>query len=83
MRIIKWIVIVSFIALTAVFAALNSQSVEINYFTGKQTLPLAFILFLAVFLGVIFSSLFLMPQVFFLKHKVKQLKKEQLKSNSL
>jgi uncharacterized integral membrane protein len=75
MRIIKWIIIVSFIALTAVFAALNSQSVEINYFTGKQTLPLAFLLFLAVFLGVIFASLFLMPQVLMLKHQIKQLRK--------
>lgn len=74
MRIIKWIIIVSFIALAAVFSALNSQPVDINYFTGKQTFPLAFLLFLAMFVGVIFASLFLAPQLFMVKRKVKQLR---------
>ena len=74
MRIIKWIIIVSFIALAAVFSALNSQPVEINYFTGKQTFPLAFLLFLAMFVGVVFASLFLAPQLFIIKHRVKQLR---------
>ena len=74
MRIIKWIIIVSFIALAAVFSALNSQPVDINYFTGKQTFPLAFLLFLALCLGVIFASLFLAPQLFIIKHRVKQLR---------
>lgn len=74
MRIIKWVIIVSLIALAAVFSALNSQLVEINYFTGKQTLPLAFLLFLAMFLGVIFTSIFLAPQLLLLKHRIRQLR---------
>jgi uncharacterized integral membrane protein len=74
MRIIKWIIIVSFIALASVFSALNSQPVEINYFTGKQSLPLAFLLFLAMFVGVIFASVFLAPQVLIFKHRIKQLR---------
>ena len=74
MRVIKWIILVSIIALCAIFSALNSTPVEINYFTGKQALPLAFLLFLAMFVGVIFASIFLAPQVLIFKHRIKQLR---------
>lgn len=73
---VKWIIIIGLITLIVIFAALNSQSVEINYLFGKQVLPLAFLLFLGMLVGVIITSIFLMPQILIFKHRIKQLRKE-------
>lgn len=83
MLIIKWIIIASFIIITAIFSALNSQPIEINYFIGKQSLPLAFLLFLAMCFGVIFTSMLLGSKLWIAKHKIKQIKSQldKLKNN--
>ena len=57
MRIISYIFLFVIILFGIVFAALNSESVTINYYVGQSTLPLSLLLVLVFAFGCLIGML--------------------------
>lgn len=51
MRIISYFLLLAIVVFGVTFAALNSESVTINYYLGQSTLPLSLLLVLGFALG--------------------------------
>jgi putative membrane protein len=75
MRLIKLFIIILIMLLGAVFAVLNADSVEINYYFGQWDIPLCLILTIALGLGVILGVLAGMGRVLGLKRELNSLKR--------
>lgn len=75
MRFIKLIVVILIMMLGAVFAVLNADPVEINYYFGSRDLPLSLILTIALGLGVVLGILAGMGKVLGLKREIHTLKR--------
>jgi putative membrane protein len=75
MRLIKLFIIILIIILGAVFAVLNADPVEINYYFGRQEIPLSLILTIALGLGVVLGVLVGMVRVLGLKRELHSLKR--------
>jgi putative membrane protein len=59
----------------AVFAMLNSDTVEVNYHFGRQDLPLSLVMTLMLGLGVILGALAAIFRIVRLKRDIQVLKK--------
>lgn len=59
MRIVSMIVMFLVIGLGIAFAALNAKAVTVHYLIGETQLPLAVVLMVALFVGILLSMLFM------------------------
>jgi putative membrane protein len=75
MRFIKLFIVILIMMLGAVFAVLNADPVEINYYFGSRDLPLSLILTIALGLGVLLGVLAGMGRVLGLKRELQSLKR--------
>ncbi|MEW8030496.1 MAG: lipopolysaccharide assembly protein LapA domain-containing protein [Candidatus Thiodiazotropha sp.] len=75
MRFIKLFIVILIMMLGAVFAVLNADPVEINYYFGRRDLPLSLILTSALGLGVVLGVLAGMGRVLGLKREIHSLKR--------
>lgn len=75
MRFIKFIVVILIMMVGAVFAVLNADSVEINYYFGSRELPLSLILTITLGLGLVLGILAGMGRVLGLKREINALRK--------
>jgi putative membrane protein len=75
MRFIKLFIVILIMMLGAVFAVLNADLVEINYYFGRRELPLSLILTIALGLGVLLGVLAGMGRVLRLKRELHSLKR--------
>ncbi|MGA1845464.1 lipopolysaccharide assembly protein LapA domain-containing protein [Deferribacter abyssi] len=78
MKTLSTIIKTIIIALIALFAAFNMQSVDIKYFFNKPPiqLPLFFVVLAAFILGVIISAFIAFTEKIKLKKEINSLKKE-------
>lgn len=75
MRIIGFLFLLIVVLFGITFATLNSQSVEINYYFGKNTLPLSVLLVLVFALGAILTmlvSLWLLLKAKIINHRLQK-----------
>jgi putative membrane protein len=84
MRIIKLIVLMLIVLLGAVFAVLNAESVQFNYYFGSRELPLSLIMTIALGAGALLGIFACMGLIFGLKRENMQLRrKSQLASQEV
>jgi putative membrane protein len=84
MRIIKLILLMLIVMLGAVFAVLNAETVQFNYYFGSRELPLSLIMTLALGAGALLGILACMGLMFGLKRENIQLRrKSQLASQEV
>ena len=84
MRIIKLILLFLIVLLGAVFAVLNADPVNFNYYFGSHELPLSLIMTLAMGVGVLLGMLACMGLMFGMKRENLQLRrKSQLASQEV
>lgn len=83
MRVLSYIIILLLIIFGTMFAVLNANTVEFNYYLGRANLALSLLLVISLFIGVLFGacicSLRLMAQYFSirrLRHQLKQVQQE-------
>lgn len=69
---IFWLIV---IILAIIFVALNSHSVELNYYMGTSKIYLPLLLFLGLLLGAILGVFAIMPALFSSKRQKRKLKK--------
>ena len=68
MRLIKLVILLLIMAVGAVFAVLNAEAVQFNYYYGSIELPLSLIIAGAIFLGAVLGVIV----AFFLSLNLKQ-----------
>ncbi len=69
MRIIKLILLMLIVMLGAVFAVLNAEPVQFNYYFGSRELPLSLIMTLALGAGALLGILACMGLMFGMKRE--------------
>ena len=57
------------------FSVLNSQAVELNYYVGSQSMPLALLLVLVLSLGVVLGVMAMLRTILRLRMEVTRLKR--------
>jgi putative membrane protein len=84
MRIIKLILLMLIVMLGAVFAVLNAEPVQFNYYFGSHELPLSLVMTIAMGLGVLLGIFACMGMMFGMKRENILLKrKSQLASQEV
>lgn len=84
MRIIKLILLILIVMLGAVFAVLNAEPVQFNYYFGSLALPLSLVMTIALGAGMLFGILACMGLMFGMKRENLQLRrKSQLASQEV
>jgi putative membrane protein len=84
MRIIKLILLMLIVALGAVFAVLNAEPVQFNYYFGSRELPLSLIMTMALGVGALLGIFACMGMMFGMKRENIQLRrKSQLASQEV
>lgn len=76
MRIVKLFIFLLIILLGSVFAVLNAEQVQFNYYFGSQTLPLSLIMTGALGIGILLGILSGMGLMFALKRENLSLKRK-------
>ncbi len=76
MKFIKFLLLVAMMVVGAAFAAINAQSVTVNYYFGTIELPLALVAAVAVGIGAVFGMLASMGGAFRLKRENARLKRQ-------
>jgi lipopolysaccharide assembly protein A len=83
MRLVSILLTLIIIIIGVAFAALNADSVQVNYLIGVKSLPLAMMLLIALVIGSLLSLIILSLSLLRLKaknkwlaHKLKQAKEE-------
>jgi putative membrane protein len=76
MRVVYVTVFIILAALIVVFALLNAQAVELNYFLGKRTLPLSLLLLLSLLLGFMIGVLGTLKSVLIARARAHRFKKK-------
>jgi len=75
MRIVNVLVILTLLVLGLTFAILNAEPVTINYYVGKDTLPLSFLLTIAFLTGALVGLLIALVGFFRARRENRQLRK--------
>jgi putative membrane protein len=84
MRIIKLILLMLIVMLGAVFAVLNAEPVQFNYYFGSRELPLSLIMTMALGAGALLGIFACMGLMFGMKRENIQLRrKSQLASQEV
>ncbi len=84
MRIIKLILLMLIVMLGAVFAVLNAEPVQFNYYFGSRELPLSLVMIIVMGLGVLLGIFACMGMMFGMKRENILLKrKSQLASQEV
>jgi len=84
MRIIKLILLILILMLGAVFAVLNAEPVQFNYYFGIRELPLSLVMTIALGVGMLLGVFACLGLIFGMKRENIQLKrKSQLASQEV
>ncbi len=76
MKFIKFLLLVAMMVVGAAFAAINAQSVTVNYYFGAIELPLALVAAVAIGIGAVLGMLASMGGAFRLKRENVRLKRQ-------
>ena len=75
MRFIKLLLLMIIMIFGAVFAVLNSDSVQVNYYFGSRDLPLSLVLTMVFGVGVVLGVVSGMGRVVGLKREIQNLRR--------
>lgn len=74
-RFLSAILILVVLIFTISFTVINAHEVQINYYLGTSTLPLALLLVLSVALGALLGAVAVMSMVFRLRWEIAKLRR--------
>ena len=84
MRLFKFIVLILIVMLGAVFAVLNAEPVQFNYYFGNRELPLSLVMTISLGAGILLGIFACMGLMFGMKRENLQLRrKSQLASQEV
>jgi len=81
MRIVKLFIFMLIVLLGAIFAVLNAEPVQFNYYFGSRSLPLSLIMTGALGIGILLGILSSMGLMFALKRENLSLKRKSRLAN--
>ncbi len=76
MRVVYVTVFIILAAIIVVFALLNAQGVEVNYFLGKRTLPLSLVLLISLLCGFFIGVMGTLRSVLTARTRARRFKKK-------